>query len=123
MILAIAEGHRGRLHRGSWEAIAAAQTLAGNEPVDAMVLGSGKDGTIEELQQAAVATIHAITSPLLDPYTSDAYVRTLAEVVQTLRPEYVVLTCVPVRLTPFAVRSFRGSWSPMSFARDAVRIW
>ncbi len=40
MILVVAEQQRGKLHRASWEAVAAAQELAGDQPVEAIVLGA-----------------------------------------------------------------------------------
>ena len=40
MILVVAEQQRGKLHRASWEAVAAAQELAGDQPIEAIVLGA-----------------------------------------------------------------------------------
>ena len=34
MILVVAEQQRGKLHRASWEAVAFAQELAGDQPVE-----------------------------------------------------------------------------------------
>ena len=65
MILVIAEQQRGKLHRASWEAVAAAQELAGSQPVEAIVLGSKQADAASELSQAALAAVHMIDSPLL----------------------------------------------------------
>jgi electron transfer flavoprotein alpha subunit len=69
MILVVAEQNRGKLHRASWEAVAAAQELAGDQPVEALVLGASPAEAAAELSHAAVAAVHAITSALLEPYT------------------------------------------------------
>ena len=42
MILVVAEQQRGKLHRASWEAVASAQELAGDQPVEAIVLGAAR---------------------------------------------------------------------------------
>src|SRR5262245_27567055 len=91
MILVVAEQQRGKLHRASWEAVAFAQDLAGDQPVEAVVLGASPADPATELSQAAVAAVHTIDSPLLDPYTPDAYTAALQQAVGTLAPSYVVL--------------------------------
>jgi len=91
MILVIAEQQRGKLHRASWEAMAAAQELAGDQPVDAMVLGANSADAAAELSQAAVTAVHVIDSPLLDPYTPDAYTDALQKAIVQLAPTHVVL--------------------------------
>ena len=91
MIVVVAEQHRGKLHRASWEAVAAAQALAGDRPITAMVLGSNPKGAASELSQAALAALHIVDSPLLEPYTPDAYVDALQKAISELKPRYVVL--------------------------------
>src|SRR5262245_16474253 len=91
MIVVIAEQQRGKLHRASWEAIAAAQDLAGDQPIAAIVLGSNPANAASELSQAAIAAVHIIDSPLLEPYTPDAYVDALQKAIAELKPDHVVL--------------------------------
>jgi electron transfer flavoprotein alpha subunit len=91
MILVIAEQQRGKLHRASWEAIAAAQHLGGDRPIDVLVLGANPADAAAEIGQAAVAAVHVIESPVLEPYTPDAYTAALEKVIGDLRPTYVVL--------------------------------
>jgi electron transfer flavoprotein alpha subunit len=91
MILVIAEQQRGKLHRATWEALAAAQELAGDEPVAAVVLGSNPAEAVSELSQAAVAAVHVIDSPLLEPYTPDGYTDALQKAIAVLQPSHVVL--------------------------------
>jgi electron transfer flavoprotein alpha subunit len=91
MILVVAEQQRGKLHRASWEAIAAAQDLAGDQPIAAIVPGSNPAAAASELSQAAIAAVHIIDSPLLEPYTPDAYVDALQKAIAELKPDHVVL--------------------------------
>jgi electron transfer flavoprotein alpha subunit len=91
MILVVAEEQRGALHRASWEAVAAAQQLASGEPIEALVLGAGPADAALELSRAAVAAVHVIDSPLLEPYTPDGYVHVLQKAIALLKPGHVVL--------------------------------
>ena len=54
MILVVAEQRDGALNRASWEAIAAAQQLAGGLPIKVLALGASVAGVAEELAQADV---------------------------------------------------------------------
>ncbi|MCM3880481.1 MAG: electron transfer flavoprotein subunit alpha/FixB family protein [Vicinamibacterales bacterium] len=91
MILVIAEQRQGTLHRASWEAVAAAHELAGEDAVEALVLGSRVSGAAAELSQAAVAAVHVVDHELLDPYTPDGYVEALMQAIGALKPTGVVL--------------------------------
>ena len=91
MILVIAEQQRVKLHRASWEALAAAQELAGNDPVEALVLGVNPAAAASDVSQAAVAAVHVIDSPLLEPYTPDAYTAALQAAITQLAPAHVLL--------------------------------
>ncbi len=91
MIVVVAEQQRGKLHRASWEAVAAAQELAGDRPIAAIVLGSNPTDAASELSQAAITAVHVIDAPLLEPYTPDAYVDALQKAMAELKPSHVVL--------------------------------
>jgi electron transfer flavoprotein alpha subunit len=91
MILAIAEQHKGKLHRASWEALAAAQKLAGDQSVEVAVLGAGAADAAAELSQAAVQAVHVLDSPFLEAYTPDAYTRALEQMVSELKPSHLLL--------------------------------
>jgi len=92
MILVIAEQRQGKLHPVSWEAVAAAQELAGSQPVEAVVLGANPAKAAAELGDAAVGAVHVVDSPLLEPYTPDAYTDALQHVIASLGPTHVVLS-------------------------------
>jgi electron transfer flavoprotein alpha subunit len=91
MILVIAEQQRGKLHRASWEALAAAQELAGAEPVEALVLGADVAAAAAELSQGALSAVHLIDSPLLEPYTADAYTDALQKAMAQAGATHVIL--------------------------------
>jgi electron transfer flavoprotein alpha subunit len=91
MILVIAEQRQGRLHRASWEAVAAAQDLTGDQPVEALIAGSGIADPAKELSGAALGAVHVIDAAPLKDYTPDAYVAALKAAVEQLTPEIVVL--------------------------------
>ncbi len=92
MILVIAEQRNRKLHRASWEAMTAAQELANDQPVEAVVLGANVLDAASELSQAAVSTVHIVDSPLLEPYTPDGYTEALQQVIDALKPAHVVLS-------------------------------
>jgi len=71
VILVIAEQRDGRLNRASWEAVAAAQALAGSLPVKVAVLGSAVGPVAAELAAAQVAEVLVVEDPALSAYTPD----------------------------------------------------
>ncbi len=91
MILVIAEQRQGTLHRASWEAVAAAQELAGEETVDALVVGANVSAAASELAQAAVGAVHVVEGASLESYTPDGYVEVLKQAIDQLKPSHVLL--------------------------------
>lgn len=91
MILVVAEQQRGKLHRASWEAVAAAQQLGGDQPIEVIVLGANPADAAAEIGQAAVAAVHVMDSAVLEPYTPDAYTAALEKAIGDLKPTHVVL--------------------------------
>lgn len=90
MILVIAEQQQGKLNRASWEAIAAAQQLAGSAmPVKVAVAGQGVSAVAAELAQAAVAEVLAVDHAALGIYTPDGFVQALQQVIAQVSPAYV----------------------------------
>jgi electron transfer flavoprotein alpha subunit len=91
VILAIAEQRGGRLNRASWEAIAAAQQLAGTGPVTVAVAGADVAAVAAELAGAAVAEVVAVVSPALATYTADGWVQAHRAAMASVNPSWVVL--------------------------------
>ena len=113
MILVVAEQQRGKLHRATWEAIAAAQELAAGETVDAILLGAAPAAAAAELSGAALGTVHVVDSSLLEPYTPDAYTHVLqrGDRFVAVRPS----SCCRIHI---ARATSRQSWRPASIARS-----
>ena len=92
MILVVAEQRDGTLNRATWEAVVAAQQLAGDDgTLSVAVLGAQVDGAAQELAAAGVGDVLTVSDPALELYTADAYVIALAQVVASTAPEIVAL--------------------------------
>jgi electron transfer flavoprotein alpha subunit len=90
VILVVAEQKDGKLNRASWEAIAAAQLLAGGTmPVKVAVAGQGVSAAASELATAAVAEVIAVDHAALAHYTPDAFVQALQQVIAQASPALV----------------------------------
>lgn len=91
MILVVAEQKDGKLNRASWEAIAAAQQLAGGStPIKIAVAGQGVAGVAAELAAAAVTEVIAIDHAALNIYTPDGFVQALQQVIASVSPAQVL---------------------------------
>lgn len=92
MILVIAEQKDGKLNRASWEVLAAAGVLAAKAgPVKVAVLGGNAASVATELAHAAVDEVLVVDDPSLASYTPDRFVQTLAALIGTTAPDYVLL--------------------------------
>ena len=89
MILVVAEQRSGKLNRASWESIAAAQQLG--QPITVAVLGAGVAGVAAELAAAQVQDVVTIDAPALEPYTPDGFTAALAQAIEQLEPDMVML--------------------------------
>ncbi len=92
MILVIAEQHDDKLNRASWETIAAAQQMAGGQPIKVAVLGSSVDAVASELAAADVAEVLTVQNPALGTYTADGFVQAARGLIEQTQPEYVLLS-------------------------------
>jgi electron transfer flavoprotein alpha subunit len=91
MILVIGEQRDGRLHRASWEALAAAQELSAGRPVEGLLAGHRISEAASELSQAALAAVHTVEHAALASYTPDGHVQALQQAIAALKPEHVFL--------------------------------
>ena len=91
MILIIAEQRDGALNRASWEAIAAAQQVAGADPVTIVVAGNGIGKVAEQLAAAAVHEVVALEHPALASYTPDGFTAALHAFITESAPSLVFL--------------------------------
>ena len=91
MILVVAEQRAGALNRATWETLAAAQALAGSDPIAIAVPGSTAGEVAQELASAGVGEVLSVEDPLLESYTPDAYVTALGAVIESTKPSAVLL--------------------------------
>ena len=88
MILVVAEHRDGVLNRATWEAVAAAQQLAGGGmPLTDRRCSGRPTASPQELAAAGVGDVLTVADPALEPYTPDGYVTALAQVIASSRPE------------------------------------
>ena len=81
-----------KLHRGSFEAIAAGQRLAARAggKAEAIVLGEGVAALAAEAATCDLAAIRVADSPLLAHYTPGGYVAALAPAILAEKPDFVL---------------------------------
>ncbi len=89
MILVIAEQKDGRLNRATWEAVAAAQQLAGEAAIKVAVLGDGHEQVAAELAKADVAEVLDVDGPA-GAYTPGAHAQAVEQIVGQQSPAYVL---------------------------------
>jgi electron transfer flavoprotein alpha subunit len=90
MILVLAEQRGGTLNRASWEAVAAAQALAGGMPIRVAVMGESTAAQAGELAKADVAETLAVEHAALATYTPDAFTMAAHALVAASSPTFVV---------------------------------
>ena len=90
MILVIAEQREGRLNRATWEAIAAAQQLAGGMPISVVVPGASTGNIAQELASASVAEVLIAENAVLEPYTPDGYAAACRTIIEPANPTFVL---------------------------------
>ena len=91
MILVVAEQREGALNRASWEAIAAAQQMAGSLPITVVALGASVAEAAKELAQADVAQVLTGEHAALGQYTPDAFTMALKGVIEEKKPAVVLM--------------------------------
>ena len=91
MILVVAEQREGALNRASWEAIAAAQQMAGGLPITVLALGASVGNPGKELAQADVAEVLTGEHAALGQYTPDAFTMALKGIIDQKKPAVVLM--------------------------------
>jgi electron transfer flavoprotein alpha subunit len=91
VILVVAEQRDGALNRASWEAIAAAQQMAGGLPIAVLALGASVGTIAKELAQADVADVLTGEHAALGQYTPDAFTMALKGVIDQKKPAIVLM--------------------------------
>ncbi len=92
-ILAILEQRQGKLSRVSWETLAASQAICAETgwTLEAAVIGNSIGNLATEVAGKKVSKVYAVESSKLEPYTPDAFVAALKQVLQSKQPKLVLL--------------------------------
>jgi electron transfer flavoprotein alpha subunit len=92
-ILVVTEQRQGKWHNTSFEILAAAQKIAADASgtVSAAVVGKGLDSLATELASKNVAEVLQIEHDLLEDYTPDGFCLALKQVVESSKPDLVLL--------------------------------
>ncbi len=92
-ILVVTEQRQGKWNNTSFETLASAQQLASalNGTVSALVIGKGMDAFAGELSGKNIAEVLQVEHELLETYTPDGYCIALKQVVESTKPELVLL--------------------------------
>jgi electron transfer flavoprotein alpha subunit len=92
-IVVHAEHRDGKLRRASLEAVSEARRLA--EPlgasVEAVLVGSGVQGLLDELGAYGADRVHVFDDPALGSYATEVWSRALAQVVEQTKPTAVLI--------------------------------
>jgi electron transfer flavoprotein alpha subunit len=87
-ILAVLEHQSGRLHRMSWETLAAAQQLGSQ--VEVALIGQGIAALVQEIAAKKAERVYSIEHPLLQNYTADGYTAAVEALIRKLSPDLVL---------------------------------
>jgi electron transfer flavoprotein alpha subunit len=90
VILVVAEQRDGTLNRATWETLAAAQALAGEMPVKAVVFGQSVGSIAQEIASAASEVV-VVEHATLRTYTPDGFAIALQQVAASLKAAFVLL--------------------------------
>jgi electron transfer flavoprotein alpha subunit len=92
-ILVFAEHRAGAFNKTSFEAVAAAQNLGAElqQPVSAVVLGSGMQALAQEIASYELSKVIYANNEKLAEYTPDGYTDAMERVVRAVDPSYVIM--------------------------------
>jgi len=92
-VLVVMEQHGGVWNRMSFETLAAAQQLAGElgTTASAAVLGHGLEALAGDVAGKQLEACYLVEHALLKEYTPDAYTKALLQLIERVKPEYVLL--------------------------------
>src|SRR6266446_6414114 len=92
-ILVFIEHRDGVVNKTSFEAIAAAQSLGSQleQPVSAIVLGSGIDALAQNIAACELAKVLYANDAKLGAYTPDAYTAAMEQIVRSSDPLFVIM--------------------------------
>jgi electron transfer flavoprotein alpha subunit len=90
-VLAVLEHQGGRLHRMSWETLAAARHITGEVGTEeAALIGSGIAALAQEIASKKIARIYSVEHALLENYTADGYTAAVEALIRKTNPDLVL---------------------------------
>jgi electron transfer flavoprotein alpha subunit len=89
-VLVVFEDREGRITRLSWEAAAAARSIARQAPVSAAVLGAQTESLAAEAAAQSLARIIRVEHALLSRYTADGFTAALEQFIRAQSPDFIV---------------------------------
>ena len=91
-ILVILEQNQGKLHKMSWETLAAGQQIAKElgQPLFAAIAGHALGALTAEIATKAAAKVHAVEHASLEHYTADGFTAAYAQLIDQHKPSLVL---------------------------------
>ncbi len=134
MILVVGEHRDGRLARATLEAVAAARSVGGSEPVGLVLVGAGLEAVANQAATAGVAEVLLVEAPSLAAYTADGMNLALEAAIASASPALVVMAhtyqardfapALAARLgRPLVadVTAIAGAWPDLTFSRPCFQ--
>ena len=90
-VLVVVERRDGSLRNVSFEVLNAAQQMTNGGEVTAVVFGKGDSDEAQQLAQYGADNVYIVTNEELDEYSTDAFSQALTEVVQTIKPDVILV--------------------------------
>lgn len=92
-ILVVAEHNSGVVHRMTWEAVAAGQSMARDLGlgVGVLIMGHNVSDMAREIATARLDEVLSVDHPLLSGYSAEGYASVLKRVIETESPAHVIM--------------------------------
>ena len=90
-VLVVVERRDGSLRNVSFEVLAAAQQMTNGGEITAVVFGQGASDEPQQLAEYGADNVHIVTNEELNTYSTDAFSQALTEVVNTIKPDVILI--------------------------------
>ncbi len=90
-VLVLAEARDGQLRNVSFEALSAAQSLAEGGEIAAAVIGADGGSYADALAHHGAGKVYVVSNSALANYTPDGYSQALAQLINTVGPDAIVM--------------------------------
>ena len=90
-VLVVVERRDGSLRNVSFEVLVAAQQMTNGGEITAVVFGQGASDEPQQLAAYGADNVHIVTNAELNTYSTDAFSQALTEVVNTIKPDVILI--------------------------------